>query len=325
MENNEIKSYESSLFLKYHKAKVSNLILVRDGRLSSCSLDGALIIYKKHSFQIDQIIEGKTSINFHLQLNNNDIIILYIIVRYSLLNIRMEIYELNNKKFKLSQEIKTELPIYKYMYVNKLLEIDDKTFGLCYKYRCLKIYKKDENNKYKKVFEKDIQPNSYNHLNILIINKSELASSVTGKRYIEFFDLKNKLEKIATINNIHCSERKNSMLMINDITLIVCGTQSNGIYLIDTKNHIAIKHIMQGFYFCCMIKLLNGNILVGFKDIYNGSGIVEYKYEKEELLEIKSVKEEKYIYNLCDMKNGKIASLPKYNKNIKIWEMFKVH
>lgn len=101
MENNEIKSYESSLFLKYHKAKVSNLILLRDGRLSSCSLDGALIIYKKHSFQIDQIIEGKTSINFHLQLNNNDIIILYIIVRYSLLNIRMEIYELNNKKFKL--------------------------------------------------------------------------------------------------------------------------------------------------------------------------------------------------------------------------------
>ena len=38
MENNEIKSYENSLFLKYHKAKVCNLILLKDGRLSSCSL-----------------------------------------------------------------------------------------------------------------------------------------------------------------------------------------------------------------------------------------------------------------------------------------------
>ena len=325
MENNEIKSYENSLFLKYHKSQVSNLILLRDGRLSSCSIDGTIIIYKKHSFQIDQIIKGKSSIYFHLQLNNNDLILCYLIGQYSLFNIRMEIYELNNKKFKLSQEIMREFPIYKYMYINKLFEIDDKTFVLCYKYRYLKIYKKDITNKYKKVFEKDIQPNSYNHLNILIINKSELASCVTGKRCIEFFDIKNKLEKIAIINNIHCSERKNSMLMVNDITLIVCGTQSNGIYLIDTENHITIKHIMQGFYFSSMIKLLNGNILVGFKDINNKSGLIEYKYEKKELLEIKNVKEKKYLYNLCDMKNGKIASLKKCSKKIKIWEMIKVY
>ena len=31
MENNEIKSYESSLLLKYHKAKVSHIIILRDG------------------------------------------------------------------------------------------------------------------------------------------------------------------------------------------------------------------------------------------------------------------------------------------------------
>ena len=324
MENNEIKSYESSLFLKYHKAKVCNLILLRDGRLSSCSLDGTIIIYKKHSFKIDQIIKGEASINFHLQLNNNDLIICNLIEQYSLFNIRMEIYELNNKKFNLSQKILEEFPRYKYMYVNKLLEIDEKAFVLCYKYRYLKIYKKDESNKYKKVFEKDIQPNSYNRLNILIINKCEIASCVTGKSCIEFFDIKNKLEKIAAINNIHCSERKNSMIMANDITLIICGTQSNGIYLIDIKNHIALKHIMKGFYFCSMIKLLNRNILLGFKDINNRCGLVEYKYEKEEFIEIKNVKEEKYIYNLCDMKNGKISTLRECNKTIKIWETIKV-
>ena len=324
MENNEIKSYESSLFLKYHKSQVSNLILLRDGRLSSCSIDGAIIIYKKHSFQIDQIIKGKTSIYFHLQINNN-LIVCYLILRYSDFNIRLEIYELNNKKFKLSQEIMVELPRYKYMYVNNLLEIDDKSFALCYKYRYIKIYKKNRSNKYEKILEKDIQPNSYNRLNILIINKFELASCVTGKHCIEFFDINNKLEKIATISDIYCSERKNSMLMTNEMTLIICGIKYNGIYLIDIKSHISIKHIMQGFYFCSMIKLLNGNILIGFKDIYNRSGLAEYKYEKNELFEIRNVKEKKYIYNLCYMKNGKIATLQKCSKNIKIWEMTKAH
>lgn len=62
-----------------------------------------------------------------------------------------------------------------------------------------------------------------------------------------------------------------------------------------------------------MIKLLNGNILVGLKDKSN-SGLAEYKYENEELLEIKNVKEKEYLYNLCDMKNGKIAELQNCHK-----------
>lgn len=74
MENNEIKSYESSLFLKCHKSRVSHITMLRDGRLSSCSFDKKIIIYKKHSFQIDEIIEGKNSFIFHLQLSNNNII-----------------------------------------------------------------------------------------------------------------------------------------------------------------------------------------------------------------------------------------------------------
>ena len=53
MESNEIKSYESSLFQKYHKSKVSHLIMLRDDRLSSSSFDKKIIIYKKYSFQID--------------------------------------------------------------------------------------------------------------------------------------------------------------------------------------------------------------------------------------------------------------------------------
>ena len=102
--------------------------------------------------------------------------------------------------------------------------------------------------------------------------------------------------------------------MFNDIILIVMS-QSTGIYLIDIKNHNIIKKTMDGIYFDSMIKLLNGNFLVG-----DYTKLIEYKYEKEEFFEIKSAYGTKYSTNLflCEMKDGKIASLSG-KKKIKIW------
>ena len=106
--------------------------------------------------------------------------------------------------------------------------------------------------------------------------------------------------------------------MLNDIILIVYATNTNGIYLIDIKKHIIIKQIMKGIFCCSLIKLLNRNFLMGFRDRNNKSGLTEYKYEKETFVEIKSVKEKKYLLNFCEMKDGKIVSLSG-NKKIKIW------
>ena len=72
-----------------------------------------------------------------------------------------------------------------------------------------------------------------------------------------------------------------------------------------------------------MIKLSNGNLLVGYKDINNKSGLTEYKYEVEKLIEINFVKEEKFILNLCEMKDGNIAALSVNNKRIKIFKNIK--
>ena len=99
---------------------------------------------------------------------------------------------------------------------------------------------------------------------------------------------------------------------------MVCSTHINGIYLIDIKKHIIITQIMKDIFCSSMIKLLNGNFLVGYKDRNNNSGLTEYKYEKEAFVKINSVKEKKYLLNLCEMKDGKIASLSG-NKKIKIW------
>ena len=106
--------------------------------------------------------------------------------------------------------------------------------------------------------------------------------------------------------------------MLNDIILIVYSTNTNGIYLIDIKKHIIIKQIMNGIFCSSMIKLSNGIFLVGYKDRNNKSGLTEYKYEKETFVKINSFKEENYLLNLCEMKDGKIASLSG-NRKIKIW------
>ena len=94
--------------------------------------------------------------------------------------------------------------------------------------------------------------------------------------------------------------------MLNYMILIVMS-QSTGIYLIDIKKHNIIKKIMNKIYLHSMIRLLSGNFLVGVSN-----KLIEYKYEKDEFFEIKSSfigYGEEYTTNLCEMKDGKIASL----------------
>ena len=38
-----------------------------------------------------------------------------------------------------------------------------------------------------------------------------------------------------------------------------------------------------------MIRLSNGNLLMGYKDINNKSGLIKYKYEEEKLIEISKI------------------------------------
>ena len=253
-----------------HKSKVSHIMILRDGRLSSCSFDQKIIIYKRHSFQIDQIIEGKNSFIFHTQLSNNNIIGIHTNCSKNAL----EIYELQNNKFKFYQEIIIEekrKPI-------KIIEIDDKTFVLYFKFIVLQLYKIDENKKYKQIFEKWILGcKSNGRLNIIKVNDSELALCSSTLCRIYFLDIKNNFKQITFINNIDCSDRKNSMLMLNDKVLVVFAKKTNGIYLVDIKKHIILKKIMEGIFCCSMIKLLNGNFLMGYKDKNNKSGLTEYK------------------------------------------------
>ena len=77
----------------------------------------------------------------------------------------------------------------------KIIEINEKTFALCFRYIYIHIYKIDESKKYSKILEKDILTSKkYGRINVIKVNESELASYSYYCRHMEFLDIKNKLK-----------------------------------------------------------------------------------------------------------------------------------
>ena len=60
--------------LNNHTHNVYNLIILKDGRLSSCSYDGLINIYNKQNYNIDLQIKVNIHVYYHQELSNNNII-----------------------------------------------------------------------------------------------------------------------------------------------------------------------------------------------------------------------------------------------------------
>ena len=104
----------------------------------------------------------------------------------------LEIYELKNNKYQLSQELR----IKEKRKAVKIIELDDKTFVLCFKYIVIQIYKIDKSKKYIQILEKWILDcKSCGRLNVIKINESELASCSSARHQIYFLDIKNNLNQ----------------------------------------------------------------------------------------------------------------------------------
>ena len=116
--------------------------------------------------------------------------------------------------------------------------------------------------------------------------------------------------------------------MINDNTLLIGGDNLD-IYIIDTNKYELIYHIIRyKREISAIIILNNGNILMGCNDKYdkynlfedNLYSLVEYKYEKGDLIEERSKKDahSNIIVGLLEMNNGEIISCS-FDKTIKFW------
>ena len=78
------------------------------------------------------------------------------------------------------------------------------------------------------------------------------------------------------------------MKIFNENILLIGGSDNNGIYLIDINNYQIISNILKDLEIYSIIKLKNGNILIGCKNNSKDS-IIEYKYDNTNLIKIKSI------------------------------------
>ena len=159
-------------------------------------------------------------------------------------------------------------------------------------------------------------------INIIRVNENEIAAYSYEDKYIKFLDIKNDFNEVATITNIIGTCDPNSMYDFQNNILLVGGYDSSGLYLIDSKKHEIISVVNNNIKeMNSILKLSNGNILIGCKDENDKYSIVEYKFDNNDFIRIKS-KEEAHnndIYALLEIGNDKIAS-SSGDGDIKIWK-----
>ena len=322
-QNKELKEYIECNKIVRHKDAVVNIILLSDGRISSCSIDGRINIYNKDTYQKDIMIDIFEFIFYHTQLSNDNIIACCGLNNHNILRI-YKIRDYADLKYDLIQKLEGHND-----WVWKVIEIEENKLVSSSKDNTIKIWEKNmpdffaENN-YNCIKTITINSNSNNKpINIIKIKENELAAFSYGDKLLKFFDIKNDFKEIATINNIINGCDPNSMCVFDDNTLLIGGYESSGIYLINTLKHEVISIVNNNIKEVnSFLKLSNGNILIGCKDENNANSLIEYKFYNNNLIKINSKENahEKDIYSLIEMKDGTIVS-SSADVYIKFWKI----
>jgi len=287
-----------------HTNYIDYIKILPDGRLLSCSEDGTINVYKEN-FKLEQKINvGSGVVYLNTLLDNNIIACCF--------DGKMRIYELKKDGTNLIKELEGHTDI-----VLKVLKIGNILIS-CSRDKTMKIWEKKEND-YNCMKSIVISDNYGQNTNVLQINENKLVSSAYISNYIKFFDIKNNYNEITTIKNISVNWSWNSMEIFNKIILLIGGSDNNGIYLIDTNNYQIISNILKDFGIYSIIKLSNGNILIGCESGKDNS-LIEYKYDNNNLIKVKT-KEKAHslpIAGLNEMKDGIIISYS-VDHSIKLW------
>ena len=284
-----------------HTLEVFTLLILQDGRLSSSSDDGKLIIYNKNNKDADLIISehDKDTLSYHIQLKNGNLVT----CSY---NHSIKIIQLIGKKnYKLFQ------PITKHTdKVLKILEYKENNIISCSYDKTMKIFIL-ENDIYTCIQSIDINYSLGDDSNLLFIkNHSEILTSSNEKKYIKFWNIKNinDIQLIARISNIPCSIWPNSMTLIGGKLII--GTKNDGIFIINLKKNKIICNVETDIeHICTVISLINGNLMIGGRDD-EGQSIIEYKFENDKLIKIKSkyTEQTENIIDIITLNNGNVVT-----------------
>ena len=284
-----------------HTLEVFNLLILQDGRLSSSSDDGKLIIYNKNNASVDLIIaeHGNDTLSYHIQLKNGNL-------GTCSYDHTIKIIKLQGKtQYKLLQTITDHTDK-----VLKILEYKENNIISCSYDKTMKVFIL-ENDIYKCTKSIEINNTPEDDSNLLFIKKySEILTSSYNDKYIKFWNIEEKkdIQLMAQINDISCSVWPNSMTIMGDKLFI--GTENDGLFIISIKKHCIISNIEKDISnICTVISLINGNIMIGGRNT-EGQSIIEYKFEDGILLKINSkyTEHSENITDIITLNNGNVIT-----------------
>lgn len=191
--------------MNFHSGPIDSLLLLNDGRFSSCGWDSSIFIYNSHSYDIDiKIKEHLHPVSNICQLKNG------ILVSSSNENF-IKLFELYNRTYK---NVCT-ITITQNDFCHKIISMDHKRFCACTEFGYLVIWK-ELNNKseteFKEIFNEKMNDSPL--MSVIQLKNKNMLACVSNSHYLFFFCLKEFMElKNLRIPEIKCSS-KNSLIEI---------------------------------------------------------------------------------------------------------------
>ena len=221
-----IKAKEPIYILNTHTGRITNLIVLKDGRLASCSSDYSIIIYNKSTNNPDlRIKEHKNWVLRIIQLGSGEL------ASCSEDNI-IKIFNIKEKDYEILQTINYHKGI-----VYKLLELPNKYLASCSADKSIIFYLKDKNE-----FKKDYQLTLDGICdNFIQTKENEICYSIRSKNDMYFFDLKERKVK-STINDIKQFKYGDSeewFMMISKDLLLVPGDDK--IFIVNVNHYKIVR------------------------------------------------------------------------------------
>ena len=285
----EIKIENFKVLNNYEKLKCCIIILLNDERICSSTFNSNIEIYNKSTFNTEIKIEAhKNNINHIFQSKNNNIISSSIDKTIAITKI------FPDNSYKIQQILSNHSS-----YVFKCIELNNEKLVSCSDDFSLIFWEKT-NNIYSNIYSFK----NYNKIyDILETKNNEIALAQFYDKSLLFLDMNDKSSS-KTISNIDLTGWNNSLLMLNDRTLIVGG--HNFIYVIDTlKYELVNKHEIKGNIWS-LCKLSEFSVLSGD----NYGNLVQWKISSNKIKLYSKMDgiHDKIITSVINLGDNKIAS-----------------
>ena len=253
---------EKSNAFNFESKFVNYSLMLKNDKLA-ISLDRDIRIYETESYSLQLIInELNTVFTFLTELKDERLVCLsqnfFTIIKFP-----------SVKTYQIEQIIKD-------VYVSYIFELNNESLFACLK-DSIHIYKKGKDNQ----FEDSLQTfdKKQNIVYAIQIKEKIIACISHSKRSIFFWDLEEDtiLDIIKNISIFYSKNYCNTMILINENILAVCGSDCCGLILIDINSYQIIKSIPSYDNILGISKKIRNNVFITFEAINISPTIDNYK------------------------------------------------